>query len=79
MAKKKATDPKKYTERLTVKFNVDHVAATGPAIVGREGDEKTFYWTPQLDALIEDGTVEVVKKLGAAKREKATAKAAETS
>lgn len=59
---------------VKVRFNKNYIAARGPGISGAKGAEKSFDMSEQLQALIDDGTVELVKETAAASRKKATGK-----
>ena len=62
------------SERVKVKFNKSYMAARGAGIAGVEGAEKEFRMTDQLRALLDDGTVSLVRETPATKRKKATKK-----
>lgn len=66
-------------DHVTVKFSRNYIAARGPGITGAKGTEHTFRMTSSLQALLDDGTVELVKGTPAAKRSKATRKPTEKS
>ena len=54
--REKGSPHPKATVKCTVEFNQDYVAETGPPIMGREGDVKTYPWSKQLAALCNDET-----------------------
>ena len=62
------------TDRVKVKFNKNYIASRGPGIAGVKGSEHEFRMTEALQALIGDGTVELVSGPKAATRKKAKKK-----
>lgn len=67
------------SDHVTVKFTKNYIASRGPGITGAKGSERSFRMTASLQALLDDGTVELVKGTPASKRSKATKKTAEKS
>ncbi len=59
-------------ERVKVKFLKNYIAPVGQSISGVKDGYKTFPKSDQLTALLNDGTVEIVKEGQAEKRETAT-------
>jgi hypothetical protein len=58
-------------QRIKVKFLKNYIAPTGAGIGGQKDAYKVFPVTDQLQALINDGTLEVVGNTEAATRETA--------
>ncbi len=61
---------------VKVRFTKNYIASRGPGIAGATGTERTYRMTDALKVLLDDGTVELVKKTPAATRTKATGKVA---
>lgn len=59
---------------VTVKFTKNYIASRGPGIAGAKGTERSYRMTDALQILLDDGTLELVKKTPAATRKKATGK-----
>ena len=66
-------------ERIKVKFLKNYIAPVGAGIAGQKDSYKTFPVGEQLQALIDDGTLEVVSETPAATRETATVEAPEAT
>lgn len=66
-------------ERVKVRFLKNYISAVGESISGAKDSYKVYPPTKALTALIEDGTLEIVKEGQAEKRETATVEAPETS
>ncbi len=66
-------------ERVKVKFLKNYIAPVGAGIAGQKDSYKMFPPGAQLQALIDDGTLEVVGEVPAATRETATVEAPETT
>lgn len=60
--------------RVVVEFNKNYIASRGPGIAGSKGRKYHFRMTPELQALIDDGTCSLVKEVAAERRETATGK-----
>lgn len=61
---------------VQVKFKKNYIASRGPGIAGVKGQICSYRMTDALQALLDSGVVELVKKAPAEKREKATRKKA---
>ncbi len=58
-------------QRIKVKFLKNYIAPVGAGIAGQKDSYKVLAVTDQLQALIDDGTLEVVSNTEAATRETA--------
>lgn len=58
-------------QRIKVKFTKNYIAPVGAGIAGQKDSYKVLAVTDQLQALIDDGTLEVVGNTEAATRETA--------
>ncbi len=66
-------------ERVKVRFTKNYIAPVGAGISGQKDSYKVFPVSDQLTALLNDGTVELVKAGEAERRETATVQPDETS